>query len=440
MDALRVFGIAVFSRCCVLAWSVLARAIVESYDSSAQLAVGVERYNQGAVSRAAIALGTHWDAAYFSRVSAFGYELEQTHAFFPLVPLSARVLARMTTCVFNQDECGHVTTPPGKDVRAHSHEWISRCAYAGVFLSNLSFCISAVLLFQLGCAVLKNKIVSYRAAILFCFTPASIFMSSFYTEAPFALFSFAGMLVLSKREENGLGTLLHASLYFALASATRANGTILAGYLGYSLLLPFLQEKCPFGMRALLVAGLKLVFPVALCASPVVAVLAVAFQGFCKGNTDTNLDSPWCNDSLPNIYAYVQKRYWGNGFLAYYELKQVPNFLLASPIILLSLSAVVTFAHQVRSARPSAPHWWRLNDLHLRQLPYMLHLLFLLCVAILFMHIQVTTRFLSACPCIYWHAASLVSKSGLSSRMVSIYFACYSLLGACLFSTFYPWS
>jgi phosphatidylinositol glycan class V len=39
----------------------------------------------------------------------------------------------------------------------------------------------------------------------------------------------------------------------------------------------------------------------------------------------------------PVIYIIFQRVYWDNGFLAYWDAKQLPNFLLAVPALLMVL-------------------------------------------------------------------------------------------------------
>jgi phosphatidylinositol glycan class V len=68
---------------------------------------------------------------------------------------------------------------------------------------------------------------AYKAALLFCLNPASIFFSAPYSETFYALFSFSAFLTLEK----GMG--VWSGIFLALASSTRANGLINLGFVVY---------------------------------------------------------------------------------------------------------------------------------------------------------------------------------------------------------------
>ena len=58
------------------------------------------------------------------------------------------------------------------------------------------------------------------------------------------------------------------------------------------------------------------------------------------------------------------------------------------------------------------------------------------------LHAQVATRFLSACPPLYWYAAHLTRSGGRPGlrRAVWAFFLCYGALGTLFFPNFYPWT
>ena len=53
--------------------------------------------------------------------------------------------------------------------------------------------------------------------------------------------------------------------------------------------------------------------------------------------------SDWCHGRMPMPYGYIQDKYWNVGFLRYFELRQIPNFIIAAPVIYLVLSHSLRF-------------------------------------------------------------------------------------------------
>lgn len=91
------------------------------------------------------------------------------------------------------------------------------------------YCIP-VLYIKQWCICYPGKRDAWLCCLLFCFNPASIFMSAAYTECTFALYSFALMFYVEQREYT------KATIALALATATRSNGLLLAGYPLYQIL------------------------------------------------------------------------------------------------------------------------------------------------------------------------------------------------------------
>jgi hypothetical protein len=230
------------------------------------------------------------------------------------------------------------------------------------------------------------------------------------------------------------------------------------------------------------------------------AVLAPLFQPLLP-TTIAAAISGWTEQTRKPfaMYAWVQEEYWNVGFLRYYELKQVPNFLLASPMLVMSVAAICHYArclHKLHGLRG-----WRLwakkknyrdstyaHNVQLTReyeqrllLPMVCHWGALVVVALLFMHVQVLTRFVSAAPPLYWYAAKLVGTlptgsqqehehkkggrgisrngsgggsdakgSGLvraqrtahtsTQKLVLGYFVGYTIVGTVMFCNFFPWT
>lgn len=156
----------------------------------------------------------------------------------------------------------------------------------------------------------------------------------------------------------------------------------------------------------------------------------------------------WCYYTLPLSYGYIQANHWGVGLFKYYEWKQLPNFLLALPVVILSFYTISHYISkckdslvELRSVRP-----W-IDSHAMRFFPYTIHLLFLLIWGICTIHIQVLTRLtFSSTPLLYFCMARHVSQYFVlkrSSRMfksVSYYFLFYFVVGTLLHSNAQPWT
>ena len=108
------------------------------------------------------------------------YTYEHFAAFFPLYPLLVRAVAAtlLRPC--------HRLLPPRAVL-----------ALAGALLSNAAFVGAAVLLYHLSARVTGSRRVACAAALLFCISPASVFMSVAYTESLYTVLAFGGMLLWS---------------------------------------------------------------------------------------------------------------------------------------------------------------------------------------------------------------------------------------------------
>ncbi|CAN8294128.1 unnamed protein product [Cochlearia groenlandica] len=479
---------AIFSRLLVLFLTILWRSFLRPYDTSAAIDPPCLHHKDvagdsppplfiaNAISKI-LENGVVWDSVYFLRITQCGYEYEQTYAFLPLLPFFIYLLSHT---VF-------APLVPFIGVRAVM-------ALSGYVVSNLAFVFAAIYLFRVSAIVLKDTEASFRASVMFCFNPASVFYSSIYSESLYALFSIGGVYHLLS------GTSNVAAVWFALSGCARSNGILNAGYICFQTMhqayQAFYQKRRVSLAVQVLVAGFLRCICICL---PFVAFQAYGYYNICHGHKLDEL-RPWCKARVPLLYNFIQSHYWGVGFLRYFQLKQLPNFLLASPILSLAVCSIVKYMKSrpelflslgfqaTEKEKRSAARLYSLNDAvaldaktstnegvnrDIRQrkpirnkdvtptnvaaesnsleksgyfsadvFPFVVHLTLMAVTAFLVMHVQVATRFLSASPPLYWFASYLIASPKHSKWVYLIwtYCAAYILLGTLLFSNFYPFT
>ncbi|NXN80055.1 PIGV mannosyltransferase, partial [Bombycilla garrulus] len=365
-----------------------------------------------------------WDAEHFLFIAERGYLLEHNCAFLPLFPLGLRALA------------GLLAWPVPLQPR-------SRLLLAAALLNTLLSALAAAALLALGRTVLRRPRRAFLAALLFSLSPAGVFMAAAYSESLFTCLALGAMWQLEK----GHGWL--ATLLFSLASGARANGLVNAGFLLYARGKRFaLQlQVAPPPLRKLPLLVLRLASLAALMCAGVFLPFALfqyyAYLRFCGPGTELGqpipepllqlardkgyrvvgtggAEPPWCSQRFPVVYSYIQDTYWNVGFLRYFELRQIPNFLLALPVALLSSWAAWTYISTnprhcltlgLERRRSEEKGKARDGFCGPAAFVYVVHSSALLVFGFFCMHVQVLTRFLgSSSPILYWFSAHLLQE------------------------------
>lgn len=432
---------------------------------------------------------TRWDGEYFLHITRYGYTYENTLAFYPLYPAMIRIVAVIFIKIF-----------PLFNTQ-------STMILAAILINFICFVKSAVILYDLTEYVFQNTTTAYKAAILYCVNPASIFFSALYSESMFAYLTFYTML----------GSIRGMSMiYFPLALSTlvRSNGIVNIGFPTYFGLKSLCnserieKHQRKYGVLSTLWHIFKLIklknyftilSTIIISLSPFILLQIYNYMKFCTSTFDNSLmpvhilqyaiennlilpgrmNSIWCNTSLPLAYSYVQRTYWNVGFLKYYQFKQIPNFILALPILYIMSRCIKEFICEYRdelyllgffNSKAKSESTIEVKKYPMNMFAFVVHGLFLTMFCLFFIHIQVSTRLLaSATPLPYWYCALTMSHKcidhidlryesdenicskwkvfflfqkqyTLQDKFILFYFIGYTIIGCFMFSNFLPWT
>nr|CCA18790.1 GPI mannosyltransferase putative [Albugo laibachii Nc14] len=482
-----ILRFAILSRIVVTLLAIATYAIIEPFDTSSHLLFEPFAFNRHLKFLQAF---VSWDGAHFLHIAQNGYTYEHSHAFFPLYPLTVRLLRYSSSNVqlsrVITQLCSNVfiNVSSGVDEEHQYPEiyvlcgWFIRSVWCvleiqrpeSIHASNGAFVLAAIFLYRLGILVFENlKVKSQDAeriartgAYLFCITPSSVFMSSLYSESMMCFFSFGGFYCIEKHKElikeqkrtkkrisQYSAHLSACAILFGCGSVTRSNGILLSLYLVWHRLRtsPHWTNFATF-CRYWLVTALLMI----LAVGPQLVYFVCGIWKYCpsfhtvfdhtRKSEYPFHDRPWCHSAFLNysaMYMFIQREYWNVGLFRYYQWKQIPNFFLASPVVSLSVLALYRF---FRKQLIFTTSWTCEMNV------YCIHWAFLLINGLLVVHVQVITRLLCACPPFYWIPAIILfqpkkSESVIQNAFFKIvvgYFVLYTLLGSILFSSFYPWT
>lgn len=128
-----------------------------------------------------------------------------------------------------------------------------------------------------------------------------------------------------------------------------------------------------------------------------------------------------CTTTWPNLYSYVQEKYWNVGLFSYFQLNNGFFIVIGAPAIIISTYGVLTHFK---------------SEWNLIEKGIYLSFLILLVMTICFTNIQSSTRFFSTHPIFYLILASL----SLKWKLVRFWIMFYCLMGILLYTVAFPWT
>ena len=345
-----------------------------------------------------------------------------------------------------------------------------------------------------------------RVLLLYIINPATIFFNTSYSESCAAAFIFTGYywILYYRMVTPSVTYLMGTWLVWYLSCFVRSNGVLNAGYLFLFGIGGVLGDGKTFS--TLLVPMSLMVGSIALVMGSMGVYNFHAYRNHClidsmssatdidpasiDGNSLTHcslLDGyhapEWCqNGPYFNVYSFVQRKYWNVGLFRYYEWKQLPNFILAAPVLYCSTCAVFNWIRISRERcskltdtkkRPNYVETfarWSISSLQsfagdkqythnkgefgmqpttietiLLGHPILLGHYAVLAVSVIIgmslAHVQITTRMIfSTCPALYWYLTVMISKHGRFGDAVIFWCFLYIVLGLIMHPNWLPWT
>lgn len=327
-----------------------------------------------------------WDAVYYFLIARDGYVHEKMHAFYPFYPYLMKYLAH----ILPFGDCDY------------------KLVLSGILISNLSHLVSYISLYHLTLHLFGDYRMAYQSSIFFLIQPASIHMTTLFSEGTFAALVITGMWSFVHGYDAA------AAILFSLSGLVRSNGILLSGFFLYRSVFLFktVRRLCKDVTLALISASGGCLY------------LLSCHQKYCTREEKAE----WCYRTIPNIYSYIQAKYWKVGAFNYYTTTQLPNFVIALPMLALSFYGLVVNADFLlfRSKQKLI-------------IPFYYLWMALLMFSLVFVHIQVINRLFSFLPPVFWTLSRLYQKvNNQQKRMLLCVFGVYYTSISFMIACFYP--
>lgn len=396
---------------------------------------------------------TKWDSAHFLTIAKDGYTHDKSTAFMPFFPLCIRMGKTLLEFLV-------IPTTYCKDDDLY--------ILSALIINSLAFAMTSVILKHLSTKWGYDQDRRLRNIFfLHICNPANIFFTTCYSESLFSLFSWTGMLL------NTYDVSIWSVIPYTIASSVRSNGILNATLMFMKLLhvvmvylqpsittdqdidSKVVQRKSRSNIKRLSSIIISNVIALAIM-MPSVIIDLINISRFCNANNDaigrynSHCRSVATENSIiifdiisvsdyfqyihindgQSYYGYIQSKYWDVGFLKYYVIKQLPNFLLTIPMLVV-LSWLNAEWKRVLSESSNKKMYQELKHL-------LFHLAFHVIIIYLLANVQILSRvLLSSCPFVFVAMSILMEDNEMVMLFYLIIFNC---LGIILHANFYPWT
>ncbi|CAI4037247.1 hypothetical protein SMKI_02G1150 [Saccharomyces mikatae IFO 1815] len=287
-----------------------------------------------------------------------------------------------------------------------------------VAIENVLFYLSGVVLYFLTKKMFSQNIkqsqfsrsIARKTSLLFFLTSAAGFLTSIYSEPLSFFLTFVG--IWSRECSISIPVLGRFDIpwrywfsysfismtCFTLASLNRSNCVLLGIYFVFDLIELIKNRKLVKAICFPLLSGSLML------SALLYQQYYLPYKTFCPQRGE------WCkSELLPNffvtktsLYSYVQGHYWGVGFMKYWTLNNIPNFLLAVPNIIILIYSSVYFSEIYPFHNLKALVWIARA---------------LIVIVCFFAHVQILNRIASFLPLHLWYLADRLVKTSDQKKM-----------------------
>lgn len=282
----------------------------------------------------------------------------------------------------------------------------------GVLIENICFYLSMIILYNLTILTFDKKAkksqvtasMAFNTAKLFIFNSGVGFFTSIYSEPLSFLCTFIGIWLRELSLELSVPFKVNYSWYFwplyvigstsafTLATLNRSNCILLGIYYLYDLIELTKQKNYRKAILFPLLSGISMGTII------LYQQFIIPYNNYCPERGEwcvTSITSKLPSITKVSLYSYIQGHYWNVGFMKYWTIGNIPNFLFAVPNIVLFVYSIVYFTKI-----------YPYNNL--KPITY-ISIAFLL-VILLFAHVQIINRVGSFNPLPLWYIADRLTK------------------------------